>query len=207
MITEFEAKFLNINVDSLQKKLIQIGALQTNPKKLMRRKIFDLPFTTPHKQWVRVRDEGDKITITLKRILNTTKIDGMREVEFAVEKFDIACEFLTLCGLVPVSYQENYRENWNYNGAFLSIDTWPGLAPFLEIEGTDESTVRSVAQKLELDFNHSLFGPVDVVYEYILGIPADTFNTIGELTFESIAHVLAALKANSHAKSPSYQGL
>lgn len=200
MITEFEAKFLNIDRDSLHKQLIKIGAIKTTEQKLMRRKIFDLPAATSTKQWVRVRDENNKITLTLKRVSDSTRIDGTQELEFSVDDFDKANEFLTLCGLIPQAYQENYRENWSYQEAIISIDTWPGLPAFLEIEARDECMVRSIAQELRLDFQKSYFGTVDMIYEQTLNIPAQIFNHIKELTFATISHTLNTLSLEHHEK-------
>lgn len=198
MITEFEAKFLNIDKDSLRTQLTNIGATKIAEQKLMRRKIFDLPSATSTKQWVRVRDEHNKITITLKQVSDSTKIGGTQELEFSVDDFDKANEFLTLCGLIPQAYQENYRENWSYREAILSIDTWPGLPAFLEIEARDELIVRSIAQDLKLNFQKSYFGTVDMLYEQTLNLPAHVFNHIKELTFATISHTLSTLSSEHH---------
>lgn len=92
--------------------------------------------------------------------------------------------FLTLCGLKLASYQENYRENWRYRDVVLSIDTWPGLQSFLEIEGSSEEAVRSAADQLGLGYTKAYFGTIDKLYEQELGISAKIFNTIPRLTFD-----------------------
>ncbi len=184
MITEFEAKFLKIDVQELYKKLTAIGAQKSTERTLMCRQTFDFASPQATKKWVRVRKEGDKITVTMK-IVSHAAIDGTQEIEFSVDSFEKACEFLTLCGLKPASYQENYRENWRYKDAVLSIDTWPGLQPFLEVEGPSEQVVHYVADQLGFDYSTAYFGTIDKLYEQELGISSKIFNTIPRLTFEN----------------------
>ena len=64
MKTEIEAKFLNISPDKLREKLRALGAKLLHAERAMRRKVFDFPNNRLGKEgaWVRVRDEGDKIT-------------------------------------------------------------------------------------------------------------------------------------------------
>jgi adenylate cyclase class 2 len=52
-----------------------------------------------------------------------------------------------------------------------TIDTWPGLEPFIEIEGPNKESVRNISEKLGFKFKHAVFGSIDLVYEKILGIP------------------------------------
>ena len=65
MQTEIEAKFLDIDPEALREKLQSIGATLVHSERLMKRKVFDLPDQTFQQSgaWVRVRDEGDKITL------------------------------------------------------------------------------------------------------------------------------------------------
>lgn len=77
-------------------------------------------------------------------------------------------------------------EGWLYDGVEITIDTWPGLEPFVEIEGPSEEAVRKVSSELGLDYAQALFGAVDVVYEKKLGIPPEVINmNTPEITFEN----------------------
>ena len=68
MQIELEAKFLDINPEDLREKLKENGAKLIHPERLMRRKTFDYPDKRLKKigGWIRVRDEGDKITFSRK---------------------------------------------------------------------------------------------------------------------------------------------
>ncbi|KKR05275.1 MAG: hypothetical protein UT32_C0021G0003 [Parcubacteria group bacterium GW2011_GWC2_39_14] len=58
----------------------------------------------------------------------------------------------------------------------ITIDTWPGLEPFLEVEGKNEKSVISVVKKLGYDYSKAVFGAVDIKYQIKLGIPPDVIN-------------------------------
>ena len=79
-------------------------------------------------EWFRIRQESDKITMTYKCIHNDS-IDGVEEHDF-----DAAAQILEKTGLKNTSTQENYREIWKNDEIEICIDTWPGLAPYIEIE-------------------------------------------------------------------------
>ena len=57
---EIEVKFLNIDSDLMEKKLLKIGAKKVF-EKLYHRKVFDYPDLRLNDQgaWVRLRDEGE----------------------------------------------------------------------------------------------------------------------------------------------------
>lgn len=46
------------------------------------------------------------------------------------------------------SYQENRRSSYILDGVELSIDEWPKLQPYLEVEGPREEAVHKTVQKL-----------------------------------------------------------
>jgi adenylate cyclase class 2 len=189
MKIEFEAKFLAVDIPTIQNKLMLLGASKTLNRTLLCRQTFDFTSNQSVKKWVRVRKEGNLVTITLKIVSHAT-IDGTQEIELIVNDFEKACELLLQCGLKPGSYQENYRENWQYQDIIFSIDTWPGLQPFLEIEGPNEHAIQSIVHSLGLDYSNAYFGTIDKLYEREFEIPASAFNTIAKLTFENAYHVL-----------------
>lgn len=193
METEFEVKFLQVNIPLLRRKLKAVGAKLVKPKTLMRRQTLDFPkdsIPPGQKKWGRVRDEGNKITMTIKHIIDKTVIDGTKEVEINVEDFAVACSFLEAAGLIRTAYQENYREEWRTNKCSITIDTWPGLKPFVEIEGSNEEDVVDLTKKLGFNMGQVEYGSIDLIYNKVIGIDTDRFNSIAELTFENYDRVL-----------------
>ncbi|PIR04648.1 MAG: hypothetical protein COV57_03295 [Candidatus Liptonbacteria bacterium CG11_big_fil_rev_8_21_14_0_20_35_14] len=105
MKNEYESSFININENEIKEKLEAIGAKLIKPKKLQKRIIFKNNTTDESRSWVRLRDEGDKITLTLKQVLDSASIHGTKEIEIIVNNFNKTAELLKNSGL----YQENYQ--------------------------------------------------------------------------------------------------
>jgi len=183
MNKEIEATFLSINKDLVRGKLKSAGFTLKNPEYLMRRKTFDFSSVAPGRnKWGRVRQESDKVTMTIKEILGTG-INDTYEIELVVNDFDTAVSFFEACGIHTKAFQENKREAWIRENVEATIDTWPGLSPFLEIEGPDEVTVQKTSEELGFDFQQALFGSIDLVYEKELGIPSKEIIKLPEITF------------------------
>jgi adenylate cyclase class 2 len=160
---EYEAKFLSVDVAGLQAKLTALGAVRAFPRTLLTRKIFENDVLEGG-AWVRLRDEGTRSTLTLKRVTDPTTIDGTTEIETEVSDLHAMAEILARLGLQQVRYQENYREEWRLGEVVFDFDTWPGLPTFVEIEGSDEVSVRQAAVALGLDYSGARFGSVDEIY-------------------------------------------
>ncbi|MER8042020.1 class IV adenylate cyclase [Streptomyces sp. NPDC094032] len=161
---EYEAKFLNVDVTALQDKLTSLGARRALPRTLLTRKIFEND-ALDGGAWLRLRDEGTRSTLTLKRVTDSTTIDGTTEIETEVTDLHAMADILRRLGLTEVRYQENYREEWRLGEVAFDFDTWPDLPTFIEIEGPDEASVRQAADLLDLDYTEARFGSVDEIYK------------------------------------------
>ena len=183
MKNEIEATFLSVNKDSMRTRLIEAGFELKTPEYLMRRKTFDFSHIAPGKnKWGRVRQESDKVTMTIKEIRGTS-INDTYETELIVNDFNIATDFFEACGVHAKAFQENMREVWKRDGVEVTIDTWPGLNPFIEIEGANQNIVREISDELGFNFEEAIFGSIDLVYEKELGISAQTIIKLPEITF------------------------
>jgi hypothetical protein len=58
----------------------------------------------------------------------------------------------------------------------VTIDEWPFLRPFVEVEGQSAESVKQVSEKIGFDYAQALFGAVDVLY--IRQYPYLTFDRI-----------------------------
>ncbi|MDP2709072.1 MAG: CYTH domain-containing protein [bacterium] len=95
MHEEIEVKFLNVDPDKLQEKLAAIGAKKVG-EFFYRRRVFDYPDWRLDKTgaWLRLRDEGGRVTLTFKKRLGMSAHDvsandkGMQEIEVEVSDFD-----------------------------------------------------------------------------------------------------------------------
>lgn len=151
---EIEIKFLNIDPRALTEKLLSLGARKVADYHY-RRIVFDYPDFSLDKKgaWLRLRDEGEKITLTFKQRLakdvhSLTGDEGMYEKETIVKDFDATREILLKTGLIEKMYQENKRTRYMLDGVECDVDVWPLLEPYLEIESDSWDKVYAVAEKL-----------------------------------------------------------
>lgn len=165
---EYEAKFLKIDVDALRDRLQAAGAERVFGKTMFTRLIFEND-AVKGEQWLRLRDEGGKTTLTLKQVTDATHINGTTEIEIEVNDLERTAELLTALGLRQVRYQQNYREEWQLNGVTYDFDTWPELPTFLEIESSSEDAVRKAVADIGLDYTEARFGSIDLIYKSELG--------------------------------------
>src|SRR5690606_22869977 len=134
--------------------------------------------------FLRVRDEGDKITLTYKQF-NDLSVDGAKEYEIAVSDFQATIELLKSAGLPYRSFQESKRETWKLGDAEIVLDEWPWLNPYVEIEGNSEAHVREISEQLGFDWENALFGDVMAAYrvQYPHLTEKDTVGNILEVKF------------------------
>ncbi|WP_250001533.1 class IV adenylate cyclase [Actinoplanes sp. M2I2] len=169
MEIEFEARFLAVDTDAVRDRVAAQGGVCVMDRTLMRRIVFKNDDIAERGGWLRLRDEGRRVTMTYKQTTSdTSAIDTTLEAEIHVNDFGAAKSLLEAMGFQALRYQENYREEWKLGEVTLDLDTWPGLPTFLEVEGPDEASVRAAAVALGLDFAQARYGSVDEVYLAVL---------------------------------------
>src|SRR5258706_12923228 len=148
MEIEYEATFSNIDKTEVRTRLKAAGAVLVRPEFLQRRVVFNMPAGLEDKEaWVRVRDEGDKVTMSYKKISGKA-IEEQQEIMLVINDFDAGTELLEKLGCERKAFQESRRELWKLDGVDITIDEWPFLEPYVEVEGKDEASVRLVSEKL-----------------------------------------------------------
>jgi adenylate cyclase class 2 len=176
MRIEYEAKFTNIDVESFRKVLQTAGAELIKPEFLQKRTVFFFPQGNEVEGgWARVRDEGDKVTMSIK-VVNGVKIEDQKEICLTVDSFEQAQLFLETLGCKQKSYQETKRELWMLDGVEIMIDTWPFFEPFVEIEGKSEEEVKHVAEKLGFEWTQAIFGAMDLYTKKYSHVTLDRMN-------------------------------
>lgn len=167
MKTEIEVKFCQIDIEDICRRLEAAGAVCEQPMRLMRRVLIEEPHHAAERSFIRIRDEGDKTTLTFKRRLNPdaeTTIDSVHELETTVGDFDTTVKIFAEAGWHYITYQESKRETWRLGAAEIVIDEWPWLEPMIEIEADTEVIVKETATQLGFDWDDAVFGSVDVLY-------------------------------------------
>jgi len=200
MPQEIEAKFLDIDIIKYRKLLKDNNCTLIHEKKLLRRIVFDKCDKSTN-GFVRVRDEGDGITMTVKTFKNSKYAD---EIEVNIkETFENGVKFIEGIGLIKKAYQESYREKWKHPLANeITIDIIPGIPPYTEIESNTEENLNKLIDILNLDKNKMRFGSFDKTYSEYYGFEADIINKHTPfITFENIINEIKPLKNHDLLKN------
>jgi adenylate cyclase class 2 len=185
MKIEYEATFIDIKKDQVRQKLKELGATLKRAEFMQKRATFNLP--RGHEingGWLRVRDEGNKITLTLK-VVDGNKIENQKEILLNVDSFEQAVSLLSTIGCSKKSFQESKRELWILDGTEITIDEWPFLEPYVEVEGKTEQAVKDASKKMGFDYSKALFCTVDTIYEMKYGVSKDVVNKTPEIKFNT----------------------
>jgi len=187
MQTEIEAKWLDINIDALRRKLKGLGAVLSQPERLMTRRNYDYPDKRLEKigGWVRVRHEGDKITLSYKQ-LNDRTLHGTKEVSVVINDFEATCHLLEAIGMESSSFQETKRESWMLGSVEIELDTWPWIPSFVEIEAPSEKELLRTAARLGLDYADALHGSVETAYQAIYDVSEAEIDNWEEIRFSDV---------------------
>lgn len=179
MSLEQELTILEINKEELFAMLKNEGA-EFVGSFMQRRYTFDVKPVNPNK-WIRLRTNGKKTTLTVKEILQESNVRNSNEYEIITSDFDKTFEVLTQMGFEYRNYQENERTIYNLDGIEISIDSWPQIPTYAELEGGEENITKLIDK---LNLNNYKKTTKDVVSIY-----KDFYNIdilkIKNLTFEN----------------------
>ena len=169
---EIEIKFLEIDSEALIKKLESLGAKRVF-ERLYRRRVFDYPDWRLDKDysWLRLRDEGDQITLAFKKQIKPGEKgendQGMHESEITVNSFEETSNILFKMGLIEKTYQENKRIRYTLNDIEFDIDSWPKIPTYLEIEANSWEKVEEATKLLGLNLeDKKIFSTKEVYKNY-----------------------------------------
>ena len=170
MKAEIEVKFLNVDIDDIRVRLGAVGATCDQPMRQMRRVLIEEPQHVEEGSFIRIRDEGDKVTMVYKRHAKDDAeagIDSAREIETTVGDFDATVGIFEASGWHHTTYQESRRETWMLDDIEVVIDEWPWIAPYIEIEADSEQKVKDAASQLGFDWSEAVFGSTDVIFRRV----------------------------------------
>lgn len=133
-------------------------------------------------EWLRLRTNGTKTTLAYKhKIIGNTAIGKTVEIETEVIDFDKTAEILKKIPFKRVLYQENKTHIFDLNDIEFSIDTWPELGTYLEIESENLEKVQEGLRLLGLEGKD--VGAKDVTDIYVEKTGFDP-NSVPELKFD-----------------------
>ena len=145
MPIEYEYQFRNYDKPKLIKEMKQLGAKKKGDY-LFRVNVFEHPNKIPD-TYIRVRDEGFRITMTYKYQPLNKFAD---ENEIIIDDFDEAITILNNLGCKTKHYYEKIREIWNLNDCEIVFDTIPCNPEIMEVEAVKKRDLTRLIKALDL---------------------------------------------------------
>ena len=163
MNIEYEIKVLDIDVSKVRTTLKSLGFRQASVIEFRR---YVYLSAQNSKTWLRLRTDGKKTTLTLKKYVSDA-IDGVEETEVIVNDFETTNQIFEGLGLHAQNYQENRRTLFIKKDSDLevSVDEWPHIPPYLEIEAKSQTTVEALLKQMNLSSLPTTSAPTSEVYK------------------------------------------
>jgi predicted adenylyl cyclase CyaB len=179
MPKEYEYNFIDYDKQKIIDTLGENNGKQQG-KYLFRVQIFNHPLNIKN-TYIRIRDEGHRITLTYKYNLDKEFVE---ENEIIIDNFDEGCKIFIDLGCKKKYYYEKIREIWNINNVEICFDTTPGKPEIMEIEADTKKNLLKTLELFELKIPKTqnlsqykeLFGII---------IPQNT-----DLTFKNVKKIL-----------------
>jgi adenylate cyclase, class 2 len=89
-----------------------------------------------------------------------------REIEFVVEDFESAKQFLEALGFAVVVFYEKFRATFELNGTHIMLDELP-YGEFVEIEGENVEEILNIAKLLGLNWNFMIKAGYHALFERV----------------------------------------
>jgi adenylate cyclase class 2 len=152
-MTEIEVKILEINRESVEKKLLALGGRKTFDDDI-HAIYYDLQDNSLKKagKTLRLRKEGEKTILTLKLYVENALAKERAEYEIEVCRFDDMRTILEGLGYTPWLEMRKHRTSYKLDSTHVELDHYYGphdyIPEFLEIEGRDIETIYRCAETL-----------------------------------------------------------
>lgn len=184
---ETEVKFYVRDLDRLKARLEGLGAACIQERGLETNLRFDLPDGRLRLDGRVLRLRQDTQTrLTYKSA--SKKDEGIlsrEEIEFVVEDFQKAKQFLEALGYQKRVYYEKYRTTYELNETHIMLDELP-YGRFVEIEGETIRTIRALADQLNLNWEAALATSYIALFECVRKALQLPFQ---DLSFENFAGI------------------
>jgi len=184
---EIEAKFyvrdlkkIGTCLQDLEARLIQPRVLEMNIR-------FDLPDGGLRSEGRVLRLRQDTETrLTYKGAgKNEQGVVNRTEIEFTVEDFNKAKNFLEALGYQKLLQYNKYRTTYELEHCHIMLDELP-YGNFVEIEGENIAAIHSMANKLELDMQAAVSASYSALFEKVRRTLGLTFTDLTFANFKKI---------------------
>ena len=150
MPLEYEYSFYDFNKKDILTKIKTMG-FKCKGIFLFKVQTFNHPLFLMNKDkdkhYIRVRDEGHRITMTHKFTSDGNFED---ETEVNVDNFEAAVKILENTGCTKKYYYEKIREIWFNKDTEIVFDTNPGNIDRMEVEANSKKELKSTLKAMDL---------------------------------------------------------
>jgi adenylate cyclase class 2 len=145
-----DLKKIEACLQDLEARLIQPRILETNIR-------FDLPDGGLRSEGrvLRLRQDTEARLTYKGPGTNDQGVLSRTEIEFSVEDFEKAKQFIEALGYQKLVYYEKYRTTYDLDGCHIMLDELP-YGNFVEIEGEGVQSVQMIASKLNLQMDKAV---------------------------------------------------
>jgi len=182
---ETEAKFYVQNLGKIELRLQELKAQLIQPRIHETNLRFDNTNSDLRSSFrvLRLRQD-DKARFTFKGPSEEREggILSRREIEFVVEDFERAREFLEALGYTVVVFYEKFRTTYALNDIHIMLDELP-YGEFVEIEGENVDEIYNIANLLNLNWDVMIKAGYHALFERVAG----KFNLeLSQLSFSAL---------------------
>ena len=158
MAHEIETKVLDIDSRAVQARLRKLGAKKIRKTRLIVDWYRLVGTKEGRDEWyLRIRSYDGKtheVTWEAKsKILGAAR--KHKEINFIVTEPEKLADLFKSIGLEKYAHQEKDRTSYTLKEWAIEIDDYPGMPPFLEIEGSSEQHVNECIKLLGLEKNRT----------------------------------------------------
>lgn len=167
---ETEAKFYVLDLNRVEVRLRELEAHLIQPRILETNIRFDLPDgrLRSERRVLRLRHDTEARLTYKGPSQNEQGVLSRTEIEFTVEDFEKARQFLESLGYQPVFYYEKYRTTYLLQPSealiHIMLDELP-FGNFVEIEGENIESIRAVAKQINLIWDTAIAASYHALFE------------------------------------------
>lgn len=175
---EFETRIININVDQIRAKLMQIDAIKVKQENQINN-IYDFEDKRllNNKEYARIRIVEDLINnqnhyyMTTKKLLSQDKYKVMEENETEILDSKAGENIFKSLGLNLVQSVKKYRESYKYKNTLIEIDiNEKSFCPFpyIEFETSDDTELEEIINLLGYTMNDTTSKTIYEILEELI---------------------------------------
>ncbi|MEP0805191.1 MAG: class IV adenylate cyclase [Chloroflexota bacterium] len=163
---EIEAKFYVLDLERIGRRLQALEALLIQPRILETNIRFDLPDNGLRSEGrvLRLRQDSQARLTYKGGSVNQQGVLKRTEIEFVVEDFAKAKQFLEALGYRRLFYYEKYRTTYQFDQCHIMLDELP-YGNFVEIEGLTAESIQITAEQLALKWDCAIPASYHVLFD------------------------------------------